>query len=745
MARTITNPVESSSLVSSTIRTELQTLETEIANTTSGHDHDGTDSKSILAASLPSGINATKIANGSVTNTEFQYLGSTGSAVLGQDDSGTFTNKTLTSPKIDHIEETTTDHGVVCDGVTMKDGGALIITGGANTFNLTNGTGSLDVAAGKVVNIDDNVTVSAELHVEAATHVNQDLTSDASPTFTAVNATTFDTNVAAAGLTLAGTTLAADGTDAAIDITLTPKGTGDVNIGGDLALGANNLTMTGSIGATGARVTKLWATDIESTNAIAGSITGTAAKATDLVGGNNTTLLGSIPYQSNTDDTTLLAPNTTTTKKFLRETGDGTNGTAPAWDTIIAGDVPTLNQSTTGSAGSLKSPATTGLATLTGMGAGQTRAKTVSDADDTLMELGAIQSVTAAKTFDKDKILMKGTSTGVTTLSTANTGATSYTQTMQAKNGTIACQDDVTYIGTTSVALNRASNALTLAGITLTTPDIGTPSAGTLTNCTGYPAASTSAAGIAPQATAPAAGLYNYVGITNGETAYTNKALFDATVPETQAFGDSAATGSAAVAARRDHKHAMPAAEKDTTAITGVLKGNGSAISACSNLSDVAYLPLAGGTLTGDVQLGETDIKLDATLSGDEKWSGIVMAGTAGATLAVGDVCYLASSGKWLLNDGILDGTDTGFSKQLGICVLAGADTEPTEMLVYGKVRSAAFPAFTVGSPVYLSDTAGDMDVTQPSTTNFAIRVLGYAITAEDLLFNPSNDYIVHV
>ena len=37
---------------------------------------------------------------------------------------------------------------------------------------------------------------------------------------------------------------------------------------------------------------------------------------------------------------------------------------------------------------------------------------------------------------------------------------------------------------------------------------------------------------------------------------------FDATAPSTQAFGDSAAAGSAAVAARRDHKHAMPAAPK---------------------------------------------------------------------------------------------------------------------------------------------------------------------------------------
>lgn len=42
-----------------------------------------------------------------------------------------------------------------------------------------------------------------------------------------VNATTFDTDVAAAGVTLSGTTLAADGTDANIDINVTPKGTGE--------------------------------------------------------------------------------------------------------------------------------------------------------------------------------------------------------------------------------------------------------------------------------------------------------------------------------------------------------------------------------------------------------------------------------------------------------------------------------------------------------------------------------------
>jgi hypothetical protein len=91
---------------------------------------------------------------------------------------------------------------------------------------------------------------------------------------------------------------------------------------------------------------------------------------------------------------------------------------------------------------------------------------------------------------------------------------------------------------------------------TFVTPVLGTPTSGTLSGCTGYPAASTSAAGVAPQATAPASGLINVVAIGNGETAYTNKALLDSTAPA--ALG-TAAAGTATVAARRDHVHADPA------------------------------------------------------------------------------------------------------------------------------------------------------------------------------------------
>ncbi|MHA2067221.1 MAG: hypothetical protein ACXABY_22865, partial [Candidatus Thorarchaeota archaeon] len=186
-----------------------------------------------------------------------------------------------------------------------------------------------------------------------------------------------------------------------------------------------------------------------------------------------------------------------------------------------------------------------------------------------------------------------------------------------------------------------------------------------------------------------------------------------------------------------------------------ILTGQGSTNDVTiKNDADAEVLSIPTGTtnvdVSGDILLGtgtgdKSSIVLNDSALADESWSGTTVKGTAGATLAVGDLCYLASTGKWLLMDGILDGTDTGFDKMVGICVDASTDTNPTEMLVDGLIASAAFPAFTVGSAVYASDTAGDMVVAQPSTANFAIRIMGYAMSATVLHFRPSQDYIVHV
>jgi hypothetical protein len=56
------------------------------------------------------------------------------------------------------------------------------------------------------------------------------------------------------------------------------------------------------------------------------------------------TALGDLTYGGASGVRTRLQGNTTSTKKFLRQTGDGTNSAAPAWDTLVYGDLPTGSQ-----------------------------------------------------------------------------------------------------------------------------------------------------------------------------------------------------------------------------------------------------------------------------------------------------------------------------------------------------------------------------------------------------------------
>lgn len=138
-------------------------------------------------------------------------------------------------------------------------------------------------------------------------------------------------------------------------------------------------------------------------------------------------------------------------------------------------------------------------------------------------------------------------------------------------------------------------------------------------------------------------------------------------------------------------------------------------------------------------------ILFDQALSADGKYSGFCIAGTAGATLAFGDLCYLAvADSRWELTDA--DSATTAGGVMLGICVLAAAaDGDATRMLLIGNVRAdTAFPTLTVGAPAYVSTTAGDIQVAQPSGEDDVIRVVGHALTADELFFNPSRDWMTY-
>jgi len=80
------------------------------------------------------------------------------------------------------------------------------------------------------------------------------------------------------------------------------------------------------------------------------SMSGTTLNAASGGMANPMTTLGDIIYENATPAATRLAGNITSGLQFLVQTGTGSLSAAPAWHTLATGDVPTLNQNTTGTA-----------------------------------------------------------------------------------------------------------------------------------------------------------------------------------------------------------------------------------------------------------------------------------------------------------------------------------------------------------------------------------------------------------
>lgn len=161
-----------------------------------------------------------------------------------------------------------------------------------------------------------------------------------------------------------------------------------------------------------------------------------------------------------------------------------------------------------------------------------------------------------------------------------------------------------------------------------------------------------------------------------------------------------------------------------------------------------AKLALAGGTMTGNVTLGENaSVALDPAGSADGKYTGITVTGTAGYTQAFGDLVYIdPTDSRWEAVDANSAAAADGDARgALGIVVSAGTDGNACTILLHGVIRAdAKFPSFTVNNPVYASETAGSVTQTQPTTASVVIRVVGFAITADEMIFSPSSDYITH-
>lgn len=174
----------------------------------------------------------------------------------------------------------------------------------------------------------------------------------------------------------------------------------------------------------------------------------------------------------------------------------------------------------------------------------------------------------------------------------------------------------------------------------------------------------------------------------------------------------------------------------------------GQVLTVTGGIPDWENASIGGGTLTGNIILGEnTGIVLDPALSADGKYSAIeLMTGTGGATIAIGDLVTLdKDDSRWELVDISVAAAATGDARGIiGIAVTTSTDGGAITVMLRGTIRAdSVFPTLTIGAAVFAS-TTGDIVVTQPTTTDYVIRIIGYGLTASELRFCPENDWTTH-
>ena len=155
--------------------------------------------------------------------------------------------------------------------------------------------------SGSPITSDGTITLS--LGAITPTSVNGLTVSGGASSALTIPATSSLVRVGAHALTLTST--------GATDVTFPTSGTIISNVGGVVALGTADVTGTGSIGATGARITKLWAAAVESTAAPTINGTGQAVN-TDPTGVTGADKVTNIMSLTTAEYAAIGAPNAST-------------------------------------------------------------------------------------------------------------------------------------------------------------------------------------------------------------------------------------------------------------------------------------------------------------------------------------------------------------------------------------------------------------------------------------------------
>lgn len=169
-----------------------------------------------------------------------------------------------------------------------------------------------------------------------------------------------------------------------------------------------------------------------------------------------------------------------------------------------------------------------------------------------------------------------------------------------------------------------------------------------------------------------------------------------------------------------------PGSPTPTTVKTGVIT--------VYDWDETGDLSINGLTVADTITLDENDIKYDENLSADGTYSGTTCVAVMGATLAYGDLVYMATGDqRWELADA--DAEATAGDVMLGIVITGGNDGDTGLILLHGFIREDDWNFTSFGQALYVHTTDGDMVQTAPSGATDIVRVVGYAHDNADTIY----------
>lgn len=140
--------------------------------------------------------------------------------------------------------------------------------------------------------------------------------------------------------------------------------------------------------------------------------------------------------------------------------------------------------------------------------------------------------------------------------------------------------------------------------------------------------------------------------------------------------------------------------------------------------------------LDSSVTMGDAVVQFwDIAPASDHTWSGDTETGTAGENIALGDLVYLKADGKYYIADA--DASTTMPAVLIATAAITAAASGT--FLKKGVFRDDSWD-WTIGGALYVSTSGTGSTLTQtaPSGDLDVVQIVGYALTADVIVFDPS-------